>query len=118
MSDIQDRITRLAAEAQQRADVAGVQATWQEGRAHGLREVAAMAAAHRDTQTLRDDIRDYIKTLEKRITDKEEGLQKLTARSSEYSVGYYESGRCTLRQVSEELYALLAADEPEEAGDE
>ena len=44
MSDMQDRITRLAAEAQQRADVAGVQATWQEGRGRGLREAAAITA--------------------------------------------------------------------------
>ena len=43
MSDAQDRIARLAAEAQQRADVAGTQAAWQEGRAHGLREAAAVA---------------------------------------------------------------------------
>lgn len=48
MSDAQDRIARLAAEAQQRADVAGVQATWQEGRARGLREAAAITAASRD----------------------------------------------------------------------
>lgn len=76
------------------------------------------AADATDTHALRDDIRDYIKTLEKRIADKEEALQKLTARSSEYSVGYYEGSRCTLRQVSEELRDLIAADEPEEAGDE
>ena len=44
MSDVQDRIARLAAEAQQRADVAGAQAAWQEGRAHGLREAAAITA--------------------------------------------------------------------------
>lgn len=44
MSDMQERIARLAAEAQQRADVAGVQATWQEGRAHGLREAATITA--------------------------------------------------------------------------
>ena len=48
MSDIQERITRIAAEAQQRADVAGTQAAWQEGRAHGLREAAAITAASRD----------------------------------------------------------------------
>lgn len=44
MSDMQDRIERLAAEAQRRADVAGMQAAWQEGRAHGLREAAAITA--------------------------------------------------------------------------
>lgn len=44
MSDAQERIARLAAEAQRRADIAGVQATWQEGRAHGLREAAAITA--------------------------------------------------------------------------
>lgn len=117
MSDMQDRITRLAAEAQQRADVAGVQATWQEGRAHGLHEAAAIVAAT-DSRTLRDDIRDYIETLEKRIADKDEALQKLAARSSGYSVGYYEGSRCTLFQASEDLRDLLDADEPEEAGDE
>lgn len=117
-SDTQERIIRLAAEARQRADVAGTQAAWQEGRAHGLREAAAMAAAHRDTRTLRDDIRDCIETLEKRIADKEEMLQKLAARSSEYSVGYYEGSRCALFQASEDLRDLLDADEPEEGGDE
>ena len=113
--DMQDRIARLAAEAQQRADVAGVQVAWQEGRAHGLREAAAAVA---DTRTLRDDIRDYIETLEKRIADKEEMLQKLAARSSEYSVGYYEGSRCALFQASEDLRDLLDADEPEEGDDE
>ena len=117
MSDIQDRIARLAAEARQRADVAGVQAAWQEGRTHGLHEAAAIVAAT-DSRTLRDDIRDYIETLEKRIADKDEALQKLAARSSECSVGYYEGSRCTLFQASEDLRDLLDADEPEEAGDE
>ena len=63
MSDAQDQIARLAAEAQQRADVAGTQAAWQEGRAHGLREAAAAIATATDTRTLRDDIRDYIADL-------------------------------------------------------
>lgn len=44
MSDVQDRIARLAAEARQRADVAGTQAAWQEGRAQGLHEAAAITA--------------------------------------------------------------------------
>ena len=115
MSDLHDRIDQLAAQAQQRADMAGVQATWQEGRAHGLRETAAIAAADADTRTLRDDIRDYIETLEKRIADKEGMLQKLAARSSGYSVGYYEGSRCALFQASEDLRDLLDANEPEEA---
>lgn len=115
MSDAQDQIARLAAEAQQRADVAGTQAAWQEGRAHGLREAAAITATATDTRTLRDDIRDYIETLEKRIANREEMLQKLAARSSEYSVGYYEGSRCALFQASEDLRDLLDADEPEEA---
>lgn len=115
MSDARDQIARLAAEAQQRADVAGTQAAWQEGRAHGLREAAAITATATDTRTLRDDIRDYIETLEKRIANREEMLQKLAARSSEYSVGYYEGSRCALFQASEDLRDLLDADEPEEA---
>lgn len=118
MSDAQDRIARLAAEAQQRADVAGVRATWQEGRAHGLTEAAAITAAATDTRTLRGDVRDYIETLEKRIADKEEALQKLAARGSGYSVGYYEGSRCALFQAAEDLRALLDADESEEGRDE
>lgn len=118
MSDAQDRIARLAAEAQQRPDMAGTQAAWQEGRAHGLREAAAITAAAAGTRSLRDDIRDYIETLEKRIADKEEALQKLAARGSGYSVGYYEGSRCALFQAAEDLRTLLDADEPEEGGDE
>jgi len=118
MSDAQDRIARLAAEAQQRADVAGVRATWQEGRARGLTEAAAITAAATDTRTLRGDVRDYIETLEKRIADKEEALQKLAARGSGYSVGYYEGSRCALFQAAEDLRALLDADESEGGGDE
>lgn len=48
MSDMQDRIAHLAAEARRRADIAGVQATWQEGRAHGLREAVDITAAAAD----------------------------------------------------------------------
>lgn len=117
MSDAQDRIARLAAEAQQRADVAGVQATWQEGRARGLREAAATITTATDTRTLRDDIRDYVETLEKRIADKEGALRKLAARGSGYSVGYYEGSRCVLLQASEDLRGLLT-NEPEEGGDD
>ena len=42
MSDVQDRIERLAAEARQRVDAAETQVAWQEGSAHGLREAAAI----------------------------------------------------------------------------
>lgn len=118
MSDMQDRIARLAAEAQQRADVAGMQAAWQEGRAHGLHEAAAAIAASRDTQTLRDDIRDYIAGLEGQANAAGEVLQRLTVREHPHSVGYYESRRHALRQVAEALRGLLVADEPEEGGDE
>lgn len=118
MSDMQDRITRLADEAQQRADVAGTQAAWQEGRAHGLREAAAVIAASRDTQSLRDNIRDYIETLKRRIADREGALQKLAARGSGYSAGYYRGSRCALLQASRDLRGLLTADEPEGGDDE
>lgn len=118
MSDMQDRIARLAAEARQRADVAGMQAAWQEGRAHGLREAAAITATATDTRTLRDDIRDYITSLEEQANAAGEVLQRLTVREYPHSVGYYESRRHALRQVAEALRGLLVADEPEEAGDE
>lgn len=118
MSDVQDRIARLAAEARQRADVAGMQAAWQEGRAHGLRGAAAAVAAAADTRTLRDDIRDYIASLEEQANAAGEVLQRLTVREYPHSVGYYESRRHALRQVAEALRGLLVADEPEEAGDE
>mgnify|MGYP000854957921 CR=1 FL=1 len=119
MSDAQDRIARLATEARQRADVAGTQAAWQEGRAHGLHEAAAFVATATDTRTLRDDIRDYIETLKKRIADREGALQKLAARGSGYSAGYYRGSRCALLQVSKDLRGLLAADGAEEGdGDE
>lgn len=123
MSDMQDRIERLAAEAQQRADVAGTQAAWQEGRAHGLREAAAITAAAADTRSLRDDIRDYIETLEKRAAAAEEAAHLLLGDGEEEpSLGVgaarYDSRRHALRQVAEDLRGLLVADEPEEAGDE
>lgn len=125
MSDVQDRIAHLAAEAQRRADVAGTQAAWQEGRAHGPHEAATIIAADAGTQVLRDgirdgirdDIRDYVETLEKRIADKEGALRKLAARGSGYSVGYYEGSRCVLLQASEDLRGLLT-NEPEEGGDD
>lgn len=122
MSDMQDRIARLATEAQQRADMAGTQAAWQEGRAHGLREAAAITAT--GTQALRDDIRDYIETLKKRAAAAEEAMHLLLRDGEEEpSLGVgaarYDNRRHTLRQVAEDLLGLLAADEPEEGdGDE
>ena len=117
MSDIQDQITRLATEAQQRADVAGVQAAWQEGRAHGLREAAAIAAV--DSQTLRDDICDYIETLKRRAVASEEAMHLLLRDGEEgpslgVGAARYDNRRHTLRQVAEDLRTLLDADEPEE----
>lgn len=44
MTDLHDRVARLAEEAQSRADVAAAQAAWQEGRAHGLREAPASSS--------------------------------------------------------------------------
>ena len=44
MTDLHDRVARLAEEAQSRAGVAGTQAAWQEGRAHGLREAPASSS--------------------------------------------------------------------------
>ncbi len=122
MSDAQDRIARPAAEAQQRADMAGVHATWQEGRARGLREAAAITAA--DARTLRDDIRDYIGTLKRRAVASEEAMHLLLRDGEEgpplgVGAARYDNRRHTLRQVAEELRALLDADEPEEGdGDE
>ncbi len=122
MSDTQDRIARLAAEAQQRADVAGVQATWQEGRAHGLREAAAITAAAADTRTLQGDIRDYIETLKSRGTPRPAppGYRPPFLDPANPAIGEAAAvaKRATWRQVAEELRALLAPDEPEEAGDE
>ena len=124
MSDMQDRIARLAAEAQQRADVAGTQATWQEGRAHGLREAAAVATAAADTRTLRDDVRDYLTGLEARAAESQ--TKSRDDRSSRLSPHQLAIGEVALlakrdawRQVAEDLRGLLAADEPEESdGDE
>ena len=123
MSDAQDRIARLAAEARQRADVAGMQAAWQEGRAHGLREAAAAVAAAVDTRTLRDDIRDYIETLKSRGTPRPTppGYRHpfLDPASPVVGEAAAVAKRATWRQVAEDLLSLLAADEPEEEdGDE
>lgn len=119
MSDTQDRIARLAAEAQQRADVAGVQATWQEGRAHGLREAAAITAAAADTRTLQGDIRDYIETLKSRGTPRPAppGYRPPFLDPANPAIGEAAAvaKRATWRQVAEDLRGLLAADEPEEA---
>ena len=122
MSDAQDRIARLAAEAQQRADVAGAQAAWQEGRAHGLREAAVITAAAADTRTLQGDIRDYVETLTKRAAAAEEAMHLLLRDGEEEpSLGVgaarYDSRRHALRQVAEELRGLLVANEPEEDDD-
>lgn len=119
MSDAQDRIARLATEAQQRADVAGVQAAWQEGRAHGLREAAAITATATDARSLRSDVCDYIETLKRRAVAAEEAMHLLLRDGEEEpSLGVgaarYDNRRHTLRQVAEELRALLDADEPEE----
>ena len=122
MSDMQDRIARLATEAQQRADVAGTQATWQEGRAHGLHEAAAAIAASRDTRSLRDDIRDLIKFLDRMPAMTESSRQRRQSRLSPRQLAIDEAAvraeRTAWRQVAERLRGLLAADEPEEAGDE
>lgn len=117
MSDLQDRITRLVAEACQRADVAGTQAAWQEGRAHGLREAAAITAAA-NAQTLRDDIRDYIASLDEQADAAATMSQHLADRDGVRSAGLYEGRGHALRQVAEALRGLLVADEPEEGGDE
>ena len=116
-SDMQDRIARLAAEAQRRADVAGTQAARQEGHAHGLREAAAITAASANIRTLRDDIRGYAATLDEQADAADEVLQRLTVGEYPHSVGYYESRRHALRQVAEELRGLLVANEPEEDDD-
>ena len=122
MSDMQDRIARLAAEAQQRADVAGTQAAWQEGRARGLREAAAITAASRDAQSLRDDIRNYIDTLKSRGTPRPAppGYRPPFLDPANPAIGEAAAvaKRATWRQVAVELRALLDADGPEEAGDE
>ena len=118
MADLHDRIARLAAEAQSRADVAGTQAAWQEGRAHGLREAAAAIATATDTRTLRDDIRDYIASLDEQAAAAATMSQHLTDEGGVRSAGLYEGRGLALRQVAETLRGLLVADEPEGAGDE
>ena len=118
MNDVQDRIARLAAEAQSRADVAGVQAAWQEGRAHGLREASAAVAAAADTRTLRGDIRDYIDTLAARGTPpaRTSGARDARLAPSQLAIGdaFARGKRDAWRQVAEDLRGLLAANDPEE----
>lgn len=122
MSDIQGRIARLAAEAQSRADVAGTQAAWQEGRAHGLQEAAAVIGASRDTQSLRDDIRDLIEFLDRLPALTEPSRQRRQSRLSPQRLAIDEAAvqaeRIAWRQVAEALRGLLAADGPEEGDDE
>ena len=122
MSDIQDRITRLAAEAQQRADVAGMQAAWQEGRAHGLREAAAAVAAAADTRSLRDDIRDFIDFLDRMPAMTESSRLRHQSRLLPQRLAIDEAAvraeRTAWRQIAERLRGLLVADEPEESDDE
>lgn len=117
MSDAQDRIAHLAAEARSRADVAGTQAAWQEGRAHGLREAAAITAAATDagTQALRGDLRDYVESLDEQAAIANAVSQRLADGGGVRSAGFCE-GRCrTLRQVAEELRSLLGFVGGEEA---
>lgn len=113
MADLHDRIARLATEAQSRADVAGTQAAWQEGRAHGLREAAAAIATATDTR-----IRDYIASLDEQADAAATMSQYLTDEGGVRSAGLYEGRGLALRQVAEALRGLLVADEPEGAGDE
>lgn len=122
MSDMQDRIARLATEARQRADMAGMQATWQEGRAHGLREASAAVAAAADTRTLRDDIRDFIEFLDRMPAMTESSRLRRQSRLSPQQLAIDEAAvsaeRIAWRQIAERLRGLLAADEPEESDDE
>lgn len=122
MSDMQDRITRLAAEARQRADMAGTQAAWQEGRAHGLREASAAVAAAADTRTLRDDLRDFIEFLDRMPAMTESSRLRRQSRLSPQQLAIDEAAvsaeRIAWRQIAERLRGLLAADEPEESDDE
>lgn len=123
MSDMQDRIARLAAEAQQRADVAGTQAAWQEGRAHGLREAAAITATTANTRILRDDIRDYIEALESRGTPRPTPPPRhrrplLDPASLAIGEAAAVAKRAAWRQVAEDLRGLLVANEPEEGDDD
>lgn len=121
MSDMQDRIARLAAEAQQRADATGTQAARQEGRAHGLREAAAVIAASRDARSLRDDIRDYITDLVSRGTPRPTPPRYRPPFLDPTSLAIGEAAavakRAAWRQVAEELRGLLVANEPEEDDD-
>lgn len=122
MSDAQDRIERLATEAQQRADVAGTQAAWQEGRAHGLHEAAVVIAASRDTRSLRDDIRDFVEFLDRMPAMTESSRQRRQSRLSPQQLAIDEAAvqaeRTAWRQIAEHLRGLLAADGPEESDDE
>ena len=122
MSDMQDRIACLATEARQRADMAGTQAAWQEGRAHGLREASAAVAASADTRTLRDDIRGYIADLTARGTPpaRTPGPRETRLTPGELAIGdaFARGKRDAWRQVAEDLRGLLAADDPEEDDDE
>ena len=114
MSDMQDRIERLAAEAQSWAGVAGTQAAWQEGRAHGLREAAAITATAAATRTLQGRIRDYIASLGEQADVAATTSQHLADGGGVRSAGLYEGRGHALRQVAEALRGLLDADEPEE----
>lgn len=122
MNDMQDRIARLAAEAQQWAAVAGTRAAWQKGRAHGLREAAAIIGASRDTRTLRDDIRDLIEFLDRMPAMTESSRLRRQSRLSPQQLAIDEAvvhaERIAWRQIAERLRGLLAADEPEEDDDE
>ena len=122
MSDVQDRIVQLAAEAQQRADVAGTQAAWQEGRAHGLREAAAVIAASRDAESLRDDIRDFVDFLDRMPAMTELSRQRRQSRLSPQQLAIdkaaVQAERIAWRQIAERLRGLLAANDPEEGDDE
>lgn len=122
MSDMQDRIARLAAEARQRADVAGTQAAWQEGRAHGLREAAVVIAASRDAESLRDDIRDFVDFLDRMPAMTESSRQRRQSRLSPQQLAIdkaaVQAERIAWRQIAERLRGLLAANDPEEGDDE
>lgn len=122
MSDVQDRIVQLAAEAQQRADVAGTQAAWQEGRAHGLREAAVVIAASRDAESLRDDIRDFVDFLDRMPAMTESSRHRRQSRLSPQQLAIdkaaVQAERIAWRQIAERLRGLLAANDPEEGDDE
>ena len=122
MSDLHDRIVQLAAEAQQRADVAGTQAAWQEGRAHGLREAAVVIAASRDAESLRDDIRDFVDFLDRMPAMTESSRHRRQSRLSPQQLAIdkaaVQAERIAWRQIAERLRGLLAANDPEEGDDE